>query len=137
MVAVAAAAGADVEAAVAVAGADSWYANGCGGRHEALQPVNGRIGHWWLTTLGALLVAGVVNCAAVVDMRAAAASQQATYKSPQEAADALVAAVKSGGIDGIVAVLGTKGRNSQVQGTTSLTPPHASGSEPPTRSATI
>ena len=38
------------------------------------------------------------------------ASQAATYKSPQEAVDALVAAVKSGGIDGIVAVLGQKGR---------------------------
>ncbi len=74
------------------------------------EPVNGRIGHWWLTTLVTLLVAGVVNCAPIVDMRAAAASQQATYKSPQEAADALVAAVKSGGIDGIVAVLGAKGR---------------------------
>ncbi|MFA6141013.1 MAG: DUF2950 family protein, partial [Hyphomicrobium sp.] len=68
------------------------------------EPVNGRIGHWWLATLAALLVAGGVSAGA------AAASQQATYKSPQEAVDALVAAVKAGGNDGIIAVLGDKGR---------------------------
>lgn len=68
------------------------------------EPVNPKIGRWWLTTLAAFLVAGGVSAGA------AAPSQQATYKSPQEAVDALVAAVKSGGIDGIVAVLGDKGR---------------------------
>jgi hypothetical protein len=40
---------------------------------------------------------------------AAAAVKQATYKSPQEAVDALVAAVKSGATSGIVAVLGPEG----------------------------
>ncbi|MTD93737.1 DUF2950 family protein [Hyphomicrobium sp. xq] len=69
-----------------------------------------KIGHWWPTLLAALLVAGSVFLTTAVDTRATAASQQATYKSPQEAIDALVAAVKSGGIDGIVAVLGDKGR---------------------------
>ena len=82
-------------------------------------------------TFAALLVAGSVS------EGAAAQSQQATYKSPQEAVDALVAAVKSGSIDGIVAVLGDKGRELASSGMPSPTPPHASGSDPPTRSATI
>ncbi len=69
------------------------------------EPVNRKIGQWSLTTLAALLVAGAASVTTV-----AAASQQATYKSPQEAVEALVAAVKSGGIDSIVAVLGDKGR---------------------------
>jgi hypothetical protein len=41
---------------------------------------------------------------------AEAQSQQATYKSPQEAVEALLAAVKSDSTDAIVAVLGRKGR---------------------------
>ena len=66
-------------------------------------PVNRKIAHWWLMTFAALLVAAGVS-------GAAAEAQQATYKSPQEAVDALVAAVQSGGMDGIVAVLGDRGR---------------------------
>ncbi len=41
---------------------------------------------------------------------AAGTSKEKTFKSPQEAVDALVAAVKGGSTDGIVAVLGPKGR---------------------------
>ena len=74
------------------------------------EPVNPKIGHWWPATLAALLVAFGVNVTTAVGTRAAPPSQQTSYKSPQEAVDALVAAVKSGGIDGIVAVLGDKGR---------------------------
>ncbi len=47
--------------------------------------------------------------AAIVPLRAEAAGQT-TYKSAQEAVDALVAAVKAGELNGIVAVLGPDGR---------------------------
>ena len=75
------------------------------------EPVNLKIYPCQLTMLAALLVAGGVYVTTTVNTSAgAAAPSQQTYKWPQEAVDALVAAVKSGGIDGIVAVLGDKGR---------------------------
>jgi hypothetical protein len=62
-------------------------------------------------TLVALLVALVTITEAGAKEGAQAQSQQATYQSPQEAVDALLAAVKSGNTDGIVVVLGRKGRD--------------------------
>ena len=63
---------------------------------------------------GAMLLASLLALALVGPIEAKRgadeSSRQATYRSPQAAVDALVAAVKSGGIDGIVAVLGQKGR---------------------------
>jgi hypothetical protein len=60
--------------------------------------------------LVALIVALAIIAAAGSKQGVAAQLQQATYKSPQEAVEALLAAVKSGSTDGIVAVLGHKGR---------------------------
>ena len=59
MVAVEAAAGVDGEAAVAVAGADSWYAVDAEDVMKRSEPVNGKSSPWWRTTLVTLLVAGV------------------------------------------------------------------------------
>ena len=63
---------------------------------------------------GAMLLASLLALALVGPIEAKKgadeSSRQATYRSPQAAVDALVAAVKSGGIDGIVAALGQKGR---------------------------
>src|SRR5687767_2917967 len=61
-------------------------------------------------TLVALIAALAIIAAAGCKEGVAAQSQQATYKSPQEAVEALLAAVKSGSTDAIVAVLGRKGR---------------------------
>lgn len=55
-----------------------------------------------------LLVFGVSDFSGALH---AADTKQATYKSPQDAVDALVAAVKAGTIDGIVAVLGPGGED--------------------------
>jgi hypothetical protein len=57
-----------------------------------------------------LIVALAIIAAAGSKQGVAAQLQQATYKSPQEAVEALLAAVKSGSTDAIVAVLGRKGR---------------------------
>ena len=73
------------------------------------RPINFGARHAGMT-LAALLVALVIIAAAGAKQGAAAQSQQATYKSPQEAVEALLAAVKSGSTDSIVAVLGRKGR---------------------------
>ena len=61
-------------------------------------------------TLVALIAALTVIAATGAKEGVAAQLQQATYKSPQEAVEALLAAVKSGSTDAIVAVLGRKGR---------------------------
>jgi hypothetical protein len=73
------------------------------------RPINLRVHHSGVV-LVALLFALQIVAPAGAKEGAEAQSQQATYKSPQEAVDALLAAVKSGGTDGIVAVLGREGR---------------------------
>jgi hypothetical protein len=57
-----------------------------------------------------MLATAIAALSVAFAMAVAAEAKQATYKSPQEAVDALVAAARGGSITDIVAVLGPEGR---------------------------